>query len=698
MTVLFAVLVGLASAVTDTPMARVVELIEDLKAKVISDGKKEQASFDEYACWCEKTLDRKAAAISSAKELITETEILIQKLKGEIASHGAEITQLNKDIAKNIASQKEATEMRNKQYEEYHEEKLETEQCIGALEAATKVLTGAGSKNGFLDTTAHEAQLLSVAAQMRTVLKRPVLPHAMSQTELEMLKSFVSKPEDFMARHRGTISAAQVAQNPFGDYAPQSTQIQGILKGMYDAFTADLEKDNAAEAESQKSHEELMAVKKQELKTLETTLQRQEADEAEKTKKLKESEALKDDTVAQLKADEAFFADTKEACKTKAEEWSIRTRLRTEELNGMATAITILSSESAKKTFKNATTTFLQLASIKKHNVDSGAAAKAFAQLKGLATRFQSVKLAKIAAVLKVSGHFDKVISMIDDMISLLRKEEAADIVHRDLCENSQNENKNELADLSHQLDKADQMQKRLENTKSETESEISAVEGDIEDTKHNQEQLLDMRNQEEAEFRQALKDDTVAVALIREAITALTKFYKDNNIPISLVQEEPEYAHDPDKAPETSWSGSEYGGRKSESQGIISILGMLAEDLEKEIADSRKDDAAAQAEYEKQNGALQNTLDAQEDTKVGLEEELAATEEKIDATEAYKKAKTDDQTAQGDQKAALATDCAWVKTHFETRREKRKNEIQGLVEAKGFLAGVDAGEDPLPP
>ena len=45
---------------------------------------------------------------------------------------------------------------------------------------------------------------------------------------------------------------------------------------MYDAFTADLEKDNAAEAEAQKSFEEIMATKRQELATLEATLQKQD--------------------------------------------------------------------------------------------------------------------------------------------------------------------------------------------------------------------------------------------------------------------------------------------------------------------------------------------------------------------------------------------------------------------------------------
>merc|ERR1719238_1449344 len=143
-------------------MARTVQLIEDLEKQVKKDGVAEQESFDTYACWCEKTMERKAGDISNAKELITETQILIKKLKGEIASHGAEIEQLNKDIAQNHEAQKEATELRNKENKEYQGERTESEQCIGALEAATKVLTGAGTKAGFLQQY-HEAQLMSVA-------------------------------------------------------------------------------------------------------------------------------------------------------------------------------------------------------------------------------------------------------------------------------------------------------------------------------------------------------------------------------------------------------------------------------------------------------------------------------------------------------------------------------------------------------
>ena len=71
-----------------------------------------------------------------------------------------------------------------------------------------------------------------------------------------------------------------------------------------------------------------------------------------------------------------------------------------------------------------------------------------------------------------------------------------------------------------------------------------------------------------------------------------MSKFYKDNKIPIALSQAAPEYAKNPDKAPESDSFSSAYGGQKSQSQGILAILAMLAEDLEKEIADGRSDDA----------------------------------------------------------------------------------------------------------
>merc|ERR1719254_61620 len=112
-----------------------------------------------------------------------------------------------------------------------------------------------------------------------------------------------------------------------------------------------------------------------------------------------------------------------------------------------------------------------------------------------------------------------------------------------------------------------------------------------------------------------------------------------------------PEYKEDVDKAPETTWSGADYSGRKSETGGILAILEMLVEDMQKEIKEGRADDADAQEEYLKQNGALQDTLDAQTEAKANLETQLGDLEEKIADYEKYKKGKEGDESAELDTK-----------------------------------------------
>merc|ERR1719253_2595616 len=144
-----------------------------------------------------------------------------------------------------------------------------------------------------------EAQLISVSASLRPVLGQLSLASkALSEADIEAVRLFVEKPRDFMALQKSS-SALQVKNNPAGDYAPQSTQIQGVLKGLYDSFAANLEKANAEESDQQKAYEELMATKKEELETLQATLEKHETDHAAKSKLLAESKQIRDDTMAQ---------------------------------------------------------------------------------------------------------------------------------------------------------------------------------------------------------------------------------------------------------------------------------------------------------------------------------------------------------------------------------------------------------------
>merc|ERR1719329_1904688 len=103
----------------DDPVARVVVLIQDLKAKIESDGNAEQKTYDKFACWCEKTLARKAADIDAAEETIDKTQREIVELKGKLGELGATLKQLEKEIAANEDARREATEIRNKESEDY---------------------------------------------------------------------------------------------------------------------------------------------------------------------------------------------------------------------------------------------------------------------------------------------------------------------------------------------------------------------------------------------------------------------------------------------------------------------------------------------------------------------------------------------------------------------------------------------------
>merc|ERR1719198_42315 len=212
---------------------------------------------------------------------------------------------------------------------------------------------------------------------------------------------------------------------------------------------------------------------------------------------------------------------------------------------------------------------------------------------------------------------------MIDKMIADLREEEAGDIKARDFCTKSKNKLDSEKGDLEYQIKKAEEEIERLEAKKGELEKAIAEKEAEIAATNETLGEMLATRNKEVEEFRKALKDDTDAVALIGQAIDALTAFYKNNKLPLGLTQEDPKYTVDEDKAPDAFGDGG-YGGRKSESTGIIAILSMLKEDLEKEIKTSREEEAAAQGEYAAQVGELRDTMDAMEKTVTSLKAEEA--------------------------------------------------------------------------
>merc|ERR1719515_703716 len=94
--------------------------------------------------------------------------------------------------------------------------------------------------------------------------------------------------------------------------------------------------------------------------------------------------------------------------------------------------------------------------------------------------------------------------------------------------------------------------------------------------------------------------------------------------------------------------------------------------------------------EHEKEVAAMRSTLESQEAEKIALEKILADTKDKIEGLERVIFMKGEDLKGIKKMGAAIEEDCAWVATHFESRKEAREAEIDGLMEAKNILAGAE--------
>merc|ERR1719399_1758028 len=406
------------------PVTKVVELIEELKAKIEADGKMEQQIYDKYACWCETTSARKANDIHTAMSDIKSLGTKILELKGLVATRESEIAQDSMDIQSNQKAQDEATGIRQKENAAYMAEKTEMETTINALQRAVEVLSGAGTKTALLQTEPRdEMTLLAVGVGVHQAIKMLPSDHVLTPKQVSLISSFAKDPAEFYDQ-----KAEKAAS-----YNPASATIQGILKDMYDTFSMNLEKGTESEAVSQKNYESLIGIKENEMATLIEARTKKEGEKADAEKDLADASQDLDDTTKQMKADTVFFDETKAACQAKADEWSERVRARTEEMAGINKALEILTGDDAKALFNKAIkpgkeTSFLQIDS------ESQPQIKAYKALKEHATKAKSLCLAAIAATLRTGGHFDAVIAEIDKMMATLKEEEKGDIEQRDWC------------------------------------------------------------------------------------------------------------------------------------------------------------------------------------------------------------------------------------------------------------------------
>lgn len=339
---------------------------------------------------------------------------------------------------------------------------------------------------------------------------------------------------------------------------------------------------------------------------------------------------------------------------------------------------------------------FMQLSST--GNLGSSAPkTKAYVALKDAASRSKSLRLASVAAAVRMSaaGHFDKVIEKIDEMIATLQEEAAEDLKQRDDCKDNYHKLALQKADIEWKIQKNEAAIVKIEDQITKIEDAIKETQEQQKLTEKELEDMEKVRTEENDAFKQAKTDDENAIKLLEEAIEALSAYYKDNKIDLGPIQgsvkllQEPEFDKG-DQAPDADFQKK--GHRKNQSKGILSILTMIKEDLADEIKNAIKAEIQTQADYEKQVDAANTLLKNLKEKETNLNQDLTKQEQALlDENNDMDNNKGDLKTNE-DEKESITEDCDWMIENFDERSKKRDIEKEGLVKAKEFLAGANPG------
>merc|ERR1719313_600164 len=122
------------------PVTRIVQLMEGLIKKVEADGKAEEDLFEKYVCWYKTVVSSKKASNAEAKDRIESLTAFIDDVKSGRIEFTSERKDLEAEIEKLNTEIETATDMRNKENEDYLAAKDEMEKAIAALEKAIEVL------------------------------------------------------------------------------------------------------------------------------------------------------------------------------------------------------------------------------------------------------------------------------------------------------------------------------------------------------------------------------------------------------------------------------------------------------------------------------------------------------------------------------------------------------------------------------
>merc|ERR1719499_330487 len=319
--------------------------------------------------------------------------------------------------------------------------------------------------------------------------------------------------------------------------------------------------------------------------------------------------------------------------------------------------------------------------------------------LKKAAAVSKDARLLRIVSQLAAGGHFDEVIAAIDKMVAMLKEEEADDLKQKETCEEDRAADTREAIKTARTMD---EMTESIVALQAEIEEIKKQYAENVEEIKKMEEQIKELtkiREDENREYLAAKADDEAASELVAQATGVLETFYKENDLMLAQKAVRAPFTSEAGKAPPpppTTWDAP-YQGKTDESTGIIAILGMIKEDIDKDLEKATTAEKEAVALFEETTGELKDDIQKAETLITELKKTEGEKRQEVQE-------QTDDRSKTHELLQATVSKikdaepgCDYFTINFPLRSKDRQIEIDGLIKAKAILQGAKFDEGPDP-
>jgi len=304
---------------------------------------------------------------------------------------------------------------------------------------------------------------------------------------------------------------------------------------------------------------------------------------------------------------------------------------------------------------------------------------------------------------------FGKVISMIDEMVANLKKEQSDDETKKVYCDTQIDENEDKKKVLDNSIEDSQKAIEDMEGALATLKEDIAALLAGIAKLDDSVTQATALRKQENADCEDLISSNTAAKEIILWAKNRLNKFYNpklykappkkelsgEDTIVESfggavLVQVHEHVARSDVAPPPPPETFGPYTKKSEESGGVIAMIDLLVAELDKEMQEAKVDEKNAQEEYETlmADSAAKRAQDSKAVTQ--KKGEKADTEESLDTEKTTKAETTKDMMGVARNLASLHGECDWLLKYFDVRKQARTGEIDSLEKAKAVLSGAD--------